>query len=59
MELDEFKTQFEEEPHSTEQEQDITVSDRPKHNKRPPVRYGFKYLVFYTLLTSSKDPSTF
>uniref|UniRef100_A0A2N9FQZ7 Integrase catalytic domain-containing protein n=1 Tax=Fagus sylvatica TaxID=28930 RepID=A0A2N9FQZ7_FAGSY len=33
--------------------------DRPKHNKRPPVRYGFEDLVSYALLTSSEDPSTF
>uniref|UniRef100_A0A2N9GD91 Uncharacterized protein n=1 Tax=Fagus sylvatica TaxID=28930 RepID=A0A2N9GD91_FAGSY len=36
-----------------------TVSDRPKRNKRPPVRYGFEDLVSYALLTSSEDPSTF
>uniref|UniRef100_A0A2N9FRN5 CCHC-type domain-containing protein n=1 Tax=Fagus sylvatica TaxID=28930 RepID=A0A2N9FRN5_FAGSY len=39
--------------------QDSTRSDRPKRNKRPPVRYGFEDLVSYALLTSSEDPSTF
>uniref|UniRef100_A0A2N9J203 Integrase catalytic domain-containing protein n=1 Tax=Fagus sylvatica TaxID=28930 RepID=A0A2N9J203_FAGSY len=38
---------------------DSTRSDRPKRNKRPPVRYGFEDLVSYALLTSSEDPSTF
>ena len=34
-------------------------SDRPKRNKRPPVRYKFKDLASYCLLISSGDPSTF
>jgi transposase InsO family protein len=59
MELDELESQSDEEPHSNDQEQDSTRSDRPKRNKRPPVRYGFEDLVSYALLTSSEDPSTF
>uniref|UniRef100_A0A2N9GFK1 CCHC-type domain-containing protein n=1 Tax=Fagus sylvatica TaxID=28930 RepID=A0A2N9GFK1_FAGSY len=59
VELDELESQSDEEPHSNDQEQDNTRSDRPKRNKRPPVRYGFEDLVSYALLTSSEDPSTF
>uniref|UniRef100_A0A2N9GKI3 Integrase catalytic domain-containing protein n=1 Tax=Fagus sylvatica TaxID=28930 RepID=A0A2N9GKI3_FAGSY len=59
VELDELESQSNEEPHSNDQEQDSTRSDRPKRNKRPPVRYGFEDLVSYALLTSSEDPSTF
>uniref|UniRef100_A0A2N9H2E5 CCHC-type domain-containing protein n=1 Tax=Fagus sylvatica TaxID=28930 RepID=A0A2N9H2E5_FAGSY len=59
VELDELESQSDEEPHSNDQEQDSTKSDRPKRNKRPPVRYGFEDLVSYALLTSSEDPSTF
>uniref|UniRef100_A0A2N9EML6 CCHC-type domain-containing protein n=1 Tax=Fagus sylvatica TaxID=28930 RepID=A0A2N9EML6_FAGSY len=71
---EEVWTGIDEEPHSNDQEQDSTRSDRPKRNKRPPVRYGFEDLVsyallnatkdhrsgmVYALLTSSEDPSTF
>ena len=59
VELEELESQIDEEPHSNDQVQDSTRSDRPKRNKRPLVRYGFKDLVFYALLTSSEDPSTF
>uniref|UniRef100_A0A2N9HA88 CCHC-type domain-containing protein n=1 Tax=Fagus sylvatica TaxID=28930 RepID=A0A2N9HA88_FAGSY len=59
VELDELESQSNEEPHSNDQEQDSTRSDRPKRNKRPSVRYGFEDLVSYALLTSSEDPSTF
>uniref|UniRef100_A0A2N9FEH3 CCHC-type domain-containing protein n=1 Tax=Fagus sylvatica TaxID=28930 RepID=A0A2N9FEH3_FAGSY len=59
VELDELESQSDEEPHSNDQEQDSIRSDRPKRNKRPPVRYGFEDLVSYALLTSSEDPSTF
>uniref|UniRef100_A0A2N9G8M7 CCHC-type domain-containing protein n=1 Tax=Fagus sylvatica TaxID=28930 RepID=A0A2N9G8M7_FAGSY len=59
VELDELESQSNEEPHSNDQEQDSTISDRPKRNKRPSVRYGFEDLVSYALLTSSEDPSTF
>uniref|UniRef100_A0A2N9FA25 Integrase catalytic domain-containing protein n=1 Tax=Fagus sylvatica TaxID=28930 RepID=A0A2N9FA25_FAGSY len=59
VELDELESQSDEEPHSNDQEQDSTRSDRPKRNKRPPVRYGFEDLISYALLTSSEDPSTF
>uniref|UniRef100_A0A2N9FLA5 CCHC-type domain-containing protein n=1 Tax=Fagus sylvatica TaxID=28930 RepID=A0A2N9FLA5_FAGSY len=38
VELDELESQSNEEPHSNDQEQDSTRSDRPKRNKRPPVR---------------------
>uniref|UniRef100_A0A2N9GCQ1 Integrase catalytic domain-containing protein n=1 Tax=Fagus sylvatica TaxID=28930 RepID=A0A2N9GCQ1_FAGSY len=51
VELDELESQSDEEPHSNDQEQDSTRSDRPKRNKRPPVRYGFEDLVSYALLT--------
>ena len=59
MELDELESQLNEEPHSNDQEQDSTRSDKPKRNIRPPVRYGFEDVVSYALLTSSEDPSTF
>ena len=59
VELDELESQSDEEPHSNDQEQNSTRLDRPKRNKRPPVRYGFKDLVSYALLISSEDPSTF
>jgi hypothetical protein len=59
VELDELESQLNEEPHSNDQEQDSTRSDRPKRNIRPPVRYGFEDVVSYALLTSSEDPSTF
>jgi hypothetical protein len=59
VELDELESQSDEEPHSNDQEQDSTISDRPKRNKRPSVRYGFEDLVSYALLTISEDPSTF
>uniref|UniRef100_A0A2N9HJ44 Integrase catalytic domain-containing protein n=1 Tax=Fagus sylvatica TaxID=28930 RepID=A0A2N9HJ44_FAGSY len=36
VELDELESQSDEEPHSNDQEQDSTRSDRPKCNKRPP-----------------------
>uniref|UniRef100_A0A2N9HW07 CCHC-type domain-containing protein n=1 Tax=Fagus sylvatica TaxID=28930 RepID=A0A2N9HW07_FAGSY len=50
VELDELESQSNEEPHSNDQEQDSTRSDRPKRNKRPPVRYGFEDLVSYAYL---------
>ena len=59
VELDELEPQLDEEPHSNDQEQDSTISYRPKRSKRPPVRYGFEDLVSYGLLTSSEDPSKF
>ncbi|WJZ97361.1 hypothetical protein VitviT2T_015970 [Vitis vinifera] len=33
--------------------------DRPRHTIKPPIRYGFKDLVSYALITSSGDPTTF
>jgi hypothetical protein len=59
VELDELESQSDEEPHSNDQEHDSTRSDRPKRNKRPLVKYGFKDLISYTLLTSSEDPLHF
>ena len=59
VELDELESQSDEEPHSNDQEQDNTKSNRPKRNKRPPIRYGFEDLVSYAPLTSSEDSSTF
>ena len=35
------------------------ILERPKHNIRPPVRYGFEDLASYCLVISSGDPSTF
>ena len=35
------------------------ISERPNHNIRPSVRYGFKDLASYCLVISSRDPSTF
>ena len=52
-------SQSDEEPHSSDQEHDSTKSDRPKRNKRPSIKYGFEDFVFYALLTSNEDPSTF
>ena len=54
-----MESQLNEKPHSNDQEQDSTRSDKPKRNIRPPVRYGFEDVVSYALLTSSEDPSTF
>ncbi len=59
MELDELESQPEEESHGNDEELDSTRTEKPKRNKRPPVRYGFEDLVFYALLISSEDPSTF
>jgi hypothetical protein len=59
VELDELESQSDEEPHSNDQEHDSTRLDRPKRNKRPPIRYGFEDLVSYTLLISSEDSSIF
>jgi hypothetical protein len=59
MELDELESQPEEESHGSDEELDSTRIERPKRNKRPPVRYGFDDLVSYALITSSEDPSTF
>ena len=59
VELDELESQLDEEPYSNDQEHDSTRSNRPKRNKRSPVRYGFENLVSYALLTNSDDPSTF
>ena len=35
------------------------VSDRPRCTIKPPTRYGFKDLVSYALITSSRDPTIF
>ena len=59
VELDELKSHSDEKSHSNDQEQDKTISDKPKCNKSQPVKYGFKDLVSYALLTNSEDPSTF
>ena len=59
VEFDELESQTNEEPHSNDQEQDSTKSDRPKRNIRPPVRYGFEDVVSYAVLTNGKDPYTF
>jgi hypothetical protein len=59
VELDELKSHSDEEPYSSDQEQDNTILDKPKCNKSQPVKYGFKDLVSYALLTNSEDPSTF
>uniref|UniRef100_A0A2N9G064 Uncharacterized protein n=1 Tax=Fagus sylvatica TaxID=28930 RepID=A0A2N9G064_FAGSY len=59
VEFDELESQPEEESHGNDEKLDNTKTERPKRNKRPPIRYGFEDLVSYALLTSSKDPSTF
>uniref|UniRef100_A0A2N9JBN6 Uncharacterized protein n=1 Tax=Fagus sylvatica TaxID=28930 RepID=A0A2N9JBN6_FAGSY len=59
VEIDELKSQSDEKPHSNDQEQDNTRSNKPECNKKPSVRYGFEDVVSYALLISSKDPSTF
>ena len=33
--------------------------DRPRRIIKSPTRYAFEDLVFYALITSSKDPTTF
>ena len=35
------------------------ISEWPKRNIKPPVRYGFKDLASYCLVINSGDPSTF
>ena len=35
------------------------ISEQPKRNIRPPIRYGFEDLASYCLVISSGDPSTF
>ena len=35
------------------------ISEWPKRNIKPPVRYGFKDLASYCLVINSRDPSTF
>ena len=35
------------------------ASDRPRRTIKPPTMYGFEDLVFYALITSSGDPTTF
>ena len=59
VELDELESHSDEEPHSNDQEQDSTRSDRPKRNKRPLVRYSFENVISYALFTSSENPYTF
>ena len=51
--------QLEKELYNCDQEYHITISDKSKRNKRPPVRYGFKDLASYCLVISSGDPSPF
>ena len=59
VELDELESHPEEECHNSDEELDITRLEKPKRNKRPPIRYGFEDLVSYALLTSSEDLFTF
>ena len=59
VELDELESHPEEESHNSDEELDITRLEKPKRNKRPPIRYGFEDLVSYALLTSSEDLFTF
>ena len=59
VELDEVEYQLEKEPHNSDQEDHNMISELPKHNLRPPVRYGFEDLTSYCLVISSGDPSTF
>jgi hypothetical protein len=35
------------------------ITDRPICTIKPPTRYGFKDMVSYTLVISSRDPTTF
>jgi hypothetical protein len=35
------------------------ATDRPRHTIRPPTRYGFEDMIFYALVISSADPTTF
>jgi hypothetical protein len=35
------------------------ATDRPRHTIRPTTRYGFEDMVFYALVISSGDPTTF
>uniref|UniRef100_A0A2N9HUM1 Integrase catalytic domain-containing protein n=1 Tax=Fagus sylvatica TaxID=28930 RepID=A0A2N9HUM1_FAGSY len=51
VELDELESHPEEESHNSDEELDITRSEKPKRNKRPLIMYGFEDLVSYALLT--------
>ena len=59
MKLDELKSQLDKESHNCDQENHNTISDRPKHNKRSPIRYSLENFASYYLLISNGDPSTF
>ena len=59
VELDEVESQLEKEPHNSDQEDHNMISERPKGNIRPLVRYGFEDLASYCLVISSGDPSLF
>ena len=50
VELDEVESQLEKEPHNCDQEDHNMISERPKRNIRPPVRYGFEDLASYCLV---------
>ena len=54
-----MESQPEKEPHNSDQEDHNMISERPKGNIRPLVRYGFEDLASYCLVISSGDPSTF
>ena len=59
VELDEVESQLVKEPHNSDQEDHNMISERPKGNIRPLVRYGFEDLASYCLVISSGDPSLF
>ena len=45
---------------STKYQQPYSIAtSRNKHTIKPPTWYGFKDLVSYALITSSKDPTNF
>lgn len=44
---------------SEDQQHDNIALGRPKHIIRPSIRYSFEDMVFYTLVTSNRDSTTF
>ena len=63
IELDSFDTDGSQSENQLDQQQQLQqesiATGKPKHNIKPPVRYGFEDLVSYALSTTSGDPSTF
>ena len=54
-----MESQLEKESHNSDQEDHSMISEQPKCNINPPVKYSFEDLAFYCLVISSGDLSTF